>query len=74
MLVAGTEVISWEEDRLWNSAELVSQLEKAMSPHSSILAWKIPWEEPGRLQSTGSLRVGVTPAAVDLAGFSKARG
>ena len=34
-------------------------MEKAMAPHSSILAWKIPWmEEPGRLQSMGSLRVG----------------
>ena len=33
--------------------------EKAMTPHSSPLAWKIPWkEEPGRLQSMGSLRVG----------------
>ena len=30
-------------------------LEKKMAPHSSILAWKIPWmEEPGRLQSMGS--------------------
>ena len=30
-------------------------LEKAMAPHSSTLAWKIPWtEEPGRLQSMGS--------------------
>ena len=30
-----------------------------MAPHSSTLAWKIPWtEEPGRLQSKGSLRVG----------------
>jgi len=30
-----------------------------MAPHSSTLAWKIPWmEEPGRLQSVGSLRVG----------------
>ena len=29
--------------------------EKAMSPHSSTLAWKIPWtEEPGKLQSMGS--------------------
>ena len=36
--------------RLWK--------EKAMAPHSSTLAWKIPWtEEPGRLQSMGSLRV-----------------
>ena len=34
-------------------------LEKAMAPYSSTLAWKIPWtEEPGRLQSMGSLRVG----------------
>ena len=33
-------------------------LEKAMAPYSSTLAWKIPWmEEPGRLQSMGSLRV-----------------
>ena len=30
-----------------------------MAPHSSTFAWKIPWtEEPGRLQSMGSLRVG----------------
>ena len=35
--------------------------EKAMAPHSSTLAWKIPWtEEPGRLQSMGSLRVDTT--------------
>ena len=33
--------------------------EKAMAPHSSTLAWKIPWmEEPGRLQTMGSHRVG----------------
>ena len=33
--------------------------EKVMAPHSSTLAWKIPWtEEPGRLQSMGSHRVG----------------
>ena len=32
--------------------------EKAMAPHSSTLAWKLPWmEEPGRLQSMGSLSV-----------------
>ena len=38
---------------------LVYMSEKAMAPHSSTLAWKIPWmEEPGRLQSMGSLRVG----------------
>ena len=34
-------------------------MEKAMVPHSSTPAWRIPWtEEPGRLQSIGSLRVG----------------
>ena len=34
-------------------------LEKAVAPHSSPLAWKIPWtEEPGGLQSVGSLGVG----------------
>ena len=34
-------------------------LEKAMAPHSSTLAWKIPWtEEPGGLQSMGLLGVG----------------
>ena len=33
-------------------------MEKAMVPHSSTLAWKIPWmEEPGGIQSMGSLRV-----------------
>ena len=33
--------------------------EKALAPHSSTLAWKIPWtEEPGRLQSMGPLRLG----------------
>ena len=38
---------------------LSSMSEKAMAPHSSTLAWKIPWaEEPGRLQSMGLLRVG----------------
>ena len=34
-------------------------LEKEMATHSSTLAWRIPWrEEPGRLQSVGSRRVG----------------
>ena len=34
-------------------------LEKEMATHSSVLAWKIPWtEEPGRLHSMGSQRVG----------------
>ena len=38
---------------------LDSTMEKEMATHSSTLAWKIPWmEEPGRLQSMGSLRIG----------------
>ena len=38
---------------------IACQSEKAMAPHSSTFAWKIPWmEEPGRLQTMGSLRVG----------------
>ena len=42
-----------------NSLILYILTEKAMAPHSSTLAWKIPWtKEPGRLQSMGSLRVG----------------
>ena len=40
-------------------SHLCPLMEKAMAPHSSTLAWKIPWtEEPGRLQSIGSRRVG----------------
>ena len=43
--------------RIFNTLKILS--EKAMAPHSSTLAWKIPWvEEPGRLQSMGSWRVG----------------
>ena len=39
--------------------KLQELVEKAMATHSSTLAWKIPWmEEPGRLKSMGSLRVG----------------
>ena len=42
------------EEKLMRSTHV--QSEKAMAPHSSTLAWKIPWmEEPGRLQSMGSL-------------------
>ena len=46
----------------WHRVPSLSQknpLEKEMATHSSILAWRIPWtEEPGRLQSMGSQRVG----------------
>ena len=38
-----------------NSPSFTISLKKTMAPHSSTLAWKIPWrEEPGRLQSMGS--------------------
>ena len=43
---------------LENFRDYIYIMEKAMATHSSTLAWKIPWkEEPGRLQSMGSLRV-----------------
>ena len=43
---------------LWLTPGSASYSEKAMGPHSSTLAWKIPWmEEPGGLQSMGSRRV-----------------
>ena len=45
---------TWVWSLCWEDA-----LEKEMAPHSSTLAWKIPrTEEPGRLQSMGSQRVG----------------
>ena len=41
------------------SLGLEDTLEKGMDTHSSIIAWRIPWlEEPGRLQSMESQRVG----------------
>ena len=42
-------------DHIW---EVRVCSEKTMAPHSSTLAWKIPWAAPGRLQSMGSLRGG----------------
>ena len=40
-------------------SHVIPIMEKETAPHSSTLAWRIPWtEEPGRLQSMGSLRVG----------------
>ena len=51
-----TPGISWLPTFAFQSRCLA---EKAMAPHSSTLAWKIPWAaEPGRLQSMGLLRVG----------------
>ena len=52
-----SEVRETEQDKYHMIDHL---LEKAMAPHSSTLAWKIPWmEEPGRLQSMGLQRVGL---------------
>ena len=49
--------IMWETWVLFLDWE--DPLEEGVAPHSSILAWRIPWtEEPGGLQSTGSQRVG----------------
>ena len=39
--------------------DVLSKMRSIVNIHSSTLAWRIPWmEEPGRLQSMGSLRVG----------------
>ena len=47
------------EETYVQSLGLEDALEESMATHSSILAWRIPWtEEPGRLQSIGSHRVG----------------
>ena len=46
-------------DTIVDLYQLAKYMEKAMAPHPGTLAWKPPWtEEPGRLQSMGSLRVG----------------
>jgi len=54
------------------------KLETAMAPHSSTLAWRIPWtEEPGRLQSMESLRVGhdwATSLALSLSCIGEGNG
>ena len=56
--VSVKEEYRWEKFLEFINNHRFGKLEKAMAPHSSTLAWKIPWmEEPGRLQSTGSLRV-----------------
>ena len=48
-----------ENNRMGKTRDLF--MEKPVAPHSSTLAWKIPWtEEPGRLQSMRSLRVDFT--------------
>ena len=56
-VLAGDLVQCTETNDIINNNYII--MEKAMAPHSSTLAWKIPWmEEPGRLHSMGSWRVG----------------
>ena len=65
-LIGGFHNNCWSDsdERCWwvgsgNWETIVFCLHLVMAPHSSTFAWKIPWtEEPGRLQSMGSLRVG----------------
>ena len=53
-----SSVQSLSRVRIFVTPWIAAHQEKAMAPHSSTLAWKIPWtEEPGGLQSMGSLRV-----------------
>ena len=59
---------NWVQSLSWEDL-----LEKKMAPHSSILAWRIPWtEKSGGLQSTGSQRVGHKQLTLSL--FSRERG
>ena len=58
-LVIQTDISQKEKNDYCILTHIYGISEKAMAPHSNTLAWKIPWkEEPGRLQSMGSLRVG----------------
>ena len=51
--------LSTMQETLVRSLGQEDPLEKEMAIHSSTIAWKIPWtEDPGRLQSMGSQRVG----------------
>ena len=57
-MLCSPDLLRSQSDNPAYSPALPRQMEKAVAPHSSTLAWKIPWtEEPGRLQSMGSLRV-----------------
>ena len=52
-------ILKRKDITLPTKVQLVIATERAMAPHSSALAWRIPWtEEPGRLQSMGSRGVG----------------
>ena len=55
MIKAKGNIVWGAEDKFYVSVKC----EKGMAPHSSVLAWRIPWtEEPDALQSLGSQRVG----------------
>ena len=59
--ILNQSIVPWPVQTVasWPAYRILKKLTKAMAPHSSTLAWGIPWmEEPGRLQSMGSLRVG----------------
>ena len=58
-LLVATKIMRTFICHLGFMGSILMQAEKAMAPHSSTLAWKIPWtEDPGRLQFMGSQRVG----------------
>ena len=49
------------QPKVYSIITVRTSMEKAMAPHSSTFAWKIPWmEEPGRLQSMGPLESDTT--------------
>ena len=53
-----TLILGCSEEKKQSKGKKRHHMEKAVALHSSTPAWKIPWtEEPGRLQSMGSLRV-----------------
>ena len=59
LILGGSKITSDGDCSHEIKRQLLLGMEKATAPHSSTLAWKIPWmEEPGRLQSLVSLRVG----------------
>ena len=52
-------MLTGERIQVWFGNNCTKSMERAMAPHSSTLSWRIPWmEEPGGLQSMGSLGVG----------------
>ena len=54
-----TLILGCSEKKKQSKGKKRHHVEKVMASHSSTLVWKIPWtEEPDRLQSMGSLRVG----------------